>query len=77
MWWPVQDTIAFLITRRRGELTLRDWAGSLARRQHLPMFAWRDPVPSGVTLYWMGVRAGRKLRQRDTSPAPDPDAAVA
>jgi predicted ATP-grasp superfamily ATP-dependent carboligase len=44
MWWPVQDTIAFLITHRRGELSLRDWAGSLVHRQHLPMFAWRDPA---------------------------------
>jgi D-aspartate ligase len=77
MWWPVQDTIACLIARRRGELTLREWTGSLARRQHLPIFALRDPVPSAVTLYWIGVRAGCKLRQRGASPALDPDAAVA
>jgi D-aspartate ligase len=77
MWWPVQDTIAFLITRHRGELTLRDWAGSLAQRQHLPMFAWSDPVPSALSLYWMGVRAGRKLRQRAARQAPGAEAAVA
>jgi D-aspartate ligase len=77
MWWPVQDTVAFVITHRRGELSLRDWAASLAQRQHLPMFAWRDPAPSAVSLYWMGVRAGRKLRQRGGSAAPDTEAAVA
>jgi D-aspartate ligase len=77
MWWPVQDTIAFLITHRRGEVSLRDWAASLAQRQHLPMFSWRDPVPSAVSLYWMGIRASRKVRKRGEPAAPDTEAAVA
>ena len=77
MWWPIQDTIACILNHRRGELSLSDWARSLAQRQHLPMFAWRDPAPSAAGLYWMGMRAGRQLRRRRPEPAPDPDAAVA
>ena len=64
MWWPIQDTIACILNHRRGELSLSDWARSLAQRQHLPMFAWRDPAPSAAGLYWMGMRAGRQLRRR-------------
>jgi predicted ATP-grasp superfamily ATP-dependent carboligase len=60
MWAPVQDTMSFLASRRRGELSARQWAGSLLHRQTLPLFAWSDPMPSLVNLYYMADRRRRR-----------------
>jgi D-aspartate ligase len=60
MWAPVQDTMSFLASRRRGELTARRWAASLLHRQTLPLFAWSDPMPSLVNLYHMADRRRRR-----------------
>jgi D-aspartate ligase len=60
MWAPVQDTMSFLASHRRGQLSTRDWMGSLLHRQTLPLFAWRDPLPSLVNLYHMANRRRRR-----------------
>jgi D-aspartate ligase len=46
LWHPVEDVRAFLQMRRSGDLTLGQWALSIARRNHTPMFRWRDPEPT-------------------------------
>jgi len=45
-WHPVEDMRALRDYRRRGELTTRAWAASLAHPQHFPLFSWSDPWPS-------------------------------
>jgi predicted ATP-grasp superfamily ATP-dependent carboligase len=50
MWHPVEDLRALVAYRRRGELTIPAWLGSLARRQHFPLLSWHDPKPSLVSI---------------------------
>lgn len=46
-WYPQRDFLAFLELRRRGELTFAGWLRSiLPYWQVLPLFDWRDPLPS-------------------------------
>ena len=45
-WHPVEDLRALRDYRRRGDLTTRAWAASLAHPQHFPLFSWSDPWPS-------------------------------
>ena len=40
------DLRAFLVLRRRGELSLLRWVRSLAKPQTLPVFRWDDPLPA-------------------------------
>jgi D-aspartate ligase len=61
MWWPLNDFRAFRDYRRRGELTLAAWTGSLLRRQHLPLASWRDPLPTMVAAARRLGRGSRKL----------------
>jgi D-aspartate ligase len=65
-WWePVNDTRAFLVYRRRGELTLPAWLRSLAHRQHFPVARLSDPLP-------VVVRHAEKIRRAlrgDAAPA--------
>jgi D-aspartate ligase len=60
MWYPVQDTMAFVSARRRGELTLRAWVRSLLHRQTLPVWSARDPLPSLVLLGRLPLRVLRR-----------------
>lgn len=66
LWFAVEDTRAFLDRRREGGLGLAEWAGSLVGRQHFPIFAWDDPLPSLANAAWFVQRftrrAGRRLR---------------
>ena len=48
LWEPVNDTRAFLVYRRRGELSLPEWARSVARRQVFPVARLSDPLPAIV-----------------------------
>src|SRR5262249_29261344 len=50
LWSPGQDAKAFLEARRRGEMTLREWIGSLLHRQHFALFDKHDPGPLLVSL---------------------------
>lgn len=59
LWEPVNDTRAFLVYRRRGELTLSGWARSVARRQVFPVARLSDPLPAIVR------HAGKLKRMRN------------
>lgn len=67
MWHPVEDVRTMLELRRRGEIRARDWARSLAHRQHFPVFSWRDPQPSLRS--WVGFVHGLRRRQARSRPA--------
>ncbi len=45
LWEPVNDTRAFLVYRRRGELTLHGWLRSIAHHQYFPVAKLSDPLP--------------------------------
>jgi predicted ATP-grasp superfamily ATP-dependent carboligase len=53
LWSPWRDLKAFLELRRRGELTLWQWLGSVLRPHTVPYFRWYDPLPTVVA----GLRA--------------------
>jgi predicted ATP-grasp superfamily ATP-dependent carboligase len=56
LWYPLQDFLAYRELRRRGELRLLGWLGSLCRRKMLPYFEWSDPLPSiAAGLRWTGI----------------------
>lgn len=62
LWNPVDDLRAFLKLRSRGELSLKDWLGSIRQTNvTLPIFQWSDPLPS-----WMATwhRLCRVLKRR-------------
>lgn len=63
VWYPVEDTRAFLLHRRAGKLTFRRWVGSLLHVQHLPLFRWTDPKPTVMWHWWIA----RRLLARHTS----------
>jgi D-aspartate ligase len=46
LWFPLEDTQAFLRQRRSGELSLGRWVGSLLYRQHFPVARMDDPLPA-------------------------------
>ncbi len=64
MWYPVQDTLAFLAARRAGQLTTAAWLRSLMHRQTFPLWSATDPMPSLVE--WSGLprRALAKASKR-------------
>lgn len=68
LWFPVEDTRAYLDGRRQGGMRLAEWARSLAGRQHFPIFAWDDPMPSLANAGWLAQRFVRKVAGRP-SPA--------
>jgi predicted ATP-grasp superfamily ATP-dependent carboligase len=46
LWYPIADMRALRRYSRGGELTLKAWLRTLMHRQVLPVFWWRDPMPS-------------------------------
>lgn len=60
LWYPIEDSRAFLAYRRAGELTVRGWLRSLWRRQHFPVARLDDPLPSLVGLVRLIWRRTRK-----------------
>jgi predicted ATP-grasp superfamily ATP-dependent carboligase len=60
-WNPIEDVRALVDYRRDGELTLPQWARSVARRQHFPMLRADDPMPTVASLGTKLGRAARKL----------------
>jgi D-aspartate ligase len=71
MWYPVQDTLAFLHARRAGKLTLRAWLGSLLHRQTFPVWSVRDPLPSLVLLGRMPLNGLRRRARRGRAATPE------
>jgi predicted ATP-grasp superfamily ATP-dependent carboligase len=55
-WRPVEDFLAFLELRRRGELGVRDWLRECLRPHVLPAFAWSDPLPSWAAIVAQAAR---------------------
>jgi predicted ATP-grasp superfamily ATP-dependent carboligase len=49
LWAPLRDFKAFLELRKKGELGLWQWLGSLGHPSIRPYFRWDDPLPSIVT----------------------------
>jgi predicted ATP-grasp superfamily ATP-dependent carboligase len=45
LWYPIQDTLAFMEARAEGDLTFATWIASLAHRQRFPTLSLSDPVP--------------------------------
>ncbi|HWM54248.1 MAG TPA: hypothetical protein VNO20_02515 [Solirubrobacterales bacterium] len=66
LWEPINDTRAFLVYRRRGELTLPAWLRSIAHRQHFPVARLSDPLPAIVR----HAEKLKRARSRDSAPAP-------
>ncbi|MFH1268978.1 MAG: carboxylate--amine ligase [Planctomycetota bacterium] len=55
LWYPAEDLCSFFDLRRRGELTSLEWLRSIFHRQTLPVFDWRDPVPT-IAREWARLR---------------------
>ncbi|HEV3417806.1 MAG TPA: ATP-grasp domain-containing protein [Pirellulales bacterium] len=49
LWYPIEDYLAYRELRRRREMTFRQWLASIAHRQTLPLFQFRDPLPTLVS----------------------------
>jgi predicted ATP-grasp superfamily ATP-dependent carboligase len=64
LWFPVEDTRAFLGYRRAGELTLGAWLRSLAAPVRFPVASLTDPLPAIVGAMRRIGRAFRRLLPR-------------
>jgi predicted ATP-grasp superfamily ATP-dependent carboligase len=72
-----RDVQAAVVARRRGELTIREWAASVRGPKAHAIWSLRDPVPFGVDLVHATGSGLRRWRSRShlsqkRSPAPDP-----
>jgi hypothetical protein len=63
-WNPIEDFRSMLEYRADGELTVRRWIRSIARRQHFPMARLDDPGPTVASLAHKASRLTAKLRAR-------------
>jgi predicted ATP-grasp superfamily ATP-dependent carboligase len=69
MWFPLEDLRALREYRRHGELTTAAWLKTLAHRQALSVFWWRDLKPSSVIWRENASLLTRKVA-RYSRPAP-------
>ena len=74
-----RDLQAAIVARRRGELTVREWAASLRGPKAHAIWSPRDPMPFFTDLVHATAAGSRRLRAPrrrpappDLSPAPDP-----
>jgi predicted ATP-grasp superfamily ATP-dependent carboligase len=63
-WNPVEDFRSMVEYRRDGEITVRRWLRTVARRQHFPMMRLDDPMPTVLSLSHKAWRLGARLRVR-------------
>jgi predicted ATP-grasp superfamily ATP-dependent carboligase len=56
LWYPIDDTRAFLVHRRAGTLTFQQWIRSLWHAQEFPLFSLSDPKPTVVSTWWITRR---------------------
>jgi D-aspartate ligase len=61
LWDPVRDALAFLEYRRKGELSLGRWIGSLNHPQHFPSGRIDDPLPALASTARLLSRAQRNV----------------
>jgi predicted ATP-grasp superfamily ATP-dependent carboligase len=72
-WHPIEDFRAARAYRAAGELTYAGWLRSLAHRQHLAIFSFRDPMPA-LGSFWPFLRRlrrasrDRRRRRRERDP---------
>jgi predicted ATP-grasp superfamily ATP-dependent carboligase len=64
LWYPIEDTRAFLSLRRAGELSMTEWLRSLCHRQQLPVFSLADPMPTVAYNWGKARRYARRRRAR-------------
>jgi D-aspartate ligase len=57
LWHPVEDFRSMLALRASGRTSAREWARSVARHQHFPLFRLTDPFPTFIT----NVQRARRL----------------
>ncbi|HUZ84524.1 MAG TPA: ATP-grasp domain-containing protein [Gaiellales bacterium] len=67
MWYPVEDTLAFLEARRTGDLTALGWLAGLLHHQRFPVWSVTDPLPSILAAGRTPARALRKLLSRGSA----------
>jgi len=81
LWDPLRDISAFFELRRLGDITLRQWLASIAVPKMLPIFSWKDPLPSIVRLgtrfskvrrHMRAQRRAQQLRLRQDNEAQPP-----
>jgi D-aspartate ligase len=74
LWYPVEDYLSYRELRRRGEMSRWQWLSSVAHRQTLPVFQFRDPLPTLVAEWRRAKRiAGRLKRKLFRAGAPPRD----
>ncbi|MEA2458906.1 MAG: D-aspartate ligase [Thermoleophilaceae bacterium] len=61
-WNPIEDFRSMLEYRGDGEITVRRWLRSIARKQHFPMMRLDDPMPTVASLSHKVSRLAAKLR---------------
>jgi D-aspartate ligase len=61
LWYPLDDFLAYRELRRRGELTFWQWLSSVAHRQTMPLFQFRDPLPTLVNEACRVKRIARRI----------------
>jgi D-aspartate ligase len=61
-WNPIEDFRSMIEYRRDGEITVRRWIRSVARRQHFPMLSLSDPMPTVASLSNKASRLTAKLK---------------
>jgi D-aspartate ligase len=52
LWYPKNDTKAFLQLHKKGSLTFASWLISILHPQVLPYFRWDDPAPATIGALW-------------------------
>jgi D-aspartate ligase len=65
LWYPLGDIRAYLVLRRRKELTLWGWLSSVAHPQIFPYLQWSDPGPAlgAAVLRWRPLTSlARRIR---------------
>lgn len=64
LWYPQNDTKAFLELRAKGRLSLVRWISGLLHPQVLPYLRWYDPAPSLIFLVQLAKRVSRRAAKR-------------
>lgn len=62
---PVRDFLAARNSRKRGEITWKQYLGSLLHKFHFEIFAWHDPLP----FLMMGIYYLRRVKKLNGAPA--------
>ena len=64
LWDPLRDLAAFFELRKVGDITLMQWLSSVWYRQNVPLFSWRDPLPTVIRLALRFSKLKKHFRTR-------------